>query len=98
MLRFKVCGGIEELAGVSVNVFPNPNSGIFTLELRTLKQEKLDVLIVSPLGETVYTRHGLEVSGIATEKIDVSRLSQGTYLLQVSNDSGKMTRKIVIQK
>jgi hypothetical protein len=98
MVAFKICGGIEELSGVSVQVFPNPNSGIFTLELKTLKQEKLDISIMSPSGETVFTRRGMEIFGVANEKIDVSRLSQGSYLLSVSNGSGTLIRKIVIQK
>ncbi|MEI7726912.1 MAG: T9SS type A sorting domain-containing protein, partial [Bacteroidota bacterium] len=98
MVSFKVCGGIDELAGVSVQVFPNPNSGIFTLEVKTMKQEKLDVTILTPTGETVYTRRGIMVSGVSSEKIDISRLSQGTYMLQVSNGTGSILRKIIVQK
>ena len=98
MVSFKVCGGVDELAGVSVQVFPNPSGGIFTLELKTMKLEKLNVTIISQSGETVFTRSNLEVSGTGSEKIDVSSLSQGTYLLQVSNGSGKLLRKIVIRK
>jgi hypothetical protein len=98
LITFKVCGAIEELPGVSVQVFPNPNSGIFTLEVRSLKQQKLDVAIMSPSGETVFTSRGLEVNGVSSEKIDVSRMAQGTYILKVSNGSGSLLRKIVIQK
>ena len=98
MVSFKICGGIEEIAGVTIQVFPNPNNGVFTIELKAQKSQKLDISIISPSGETVYSRTGFEVSGIANDKIDVSRLSQGTYILQVSNGSGKLLRKIVIQK
>lgn len=98
MVSFKICGGIEEIAGVGVQVFPNPNSGIFTLEFNALKQEKLDVSILAPSGETVFAKRNLEISGVTREKIDVTRLSQGAYLLKVSNGSGTMLRKIVIQK
>ncbi|MDP1623420.1 MAG: T9SS type A sorting domain-containing protein [Bacteroidales bacterium] len=97
MVSFKVCGGIEELAGVSVQVFPNPNNGNFTIELKTLRPEKLDISIVTTAGEKVYFQPGLEVSGYATRKIDVTGLSQGVYILQLSNGSGKLDRKIVIQ-
>jgi hypothetical protein len=98
MVSFKICGGIEELAGIKVQVFPNPSNGLFTLEINTQKQETLDIAIISPTGETVYSNPGVRVSGFGTEKIDVSRLPQGTYLLQVSNRSGKMLIKTVIQK
>lgn len=98
MVSFKICGGIEELAGIKVQVFPNPSNGLFTLEIKTQKQETLDIAIISPTGETVYSNPGVSVSGMATKKIDVSRLPQGTYLLQVSNGSGRMLIKTVIQK
>jgi hypothetical protein len=98
MVSFKICGGIEELSGVSLQVFPNPNNGIFTLELKTIRPENLSISIITSSGETVYTRNNLAVSGMATEKIDISRLIQGTYILQLSNGSGTLMRKIVIQK
>ncbi|MFZ4521879.1 MAG: T9SS type A sorting domain-containing protein [Bacteroidales bacterium] len=98
MVSFKVCGGLEELAGVSAQLFPNPNNGIFTLEIKSLMHEILTISIVSATGETVYTRPGLDVSGATTEKIDVSRLSQGNYILKISNATGNLFRKLVIQK
>ena len=98
MVSFKVCGGIEELAGVAVEVYPNPNRGIFTLGMTAMKTERLDISVMDPSGKTVYHTSNLEVSGQFTEKIDVSHLAPGAYLLMVSNGSGKTIRKIVIQK
>jgi hypothetical protein len=97
-VAFKICGGIEDLAGVTVQVFPNPSNGMFAIELKTRQQETLDLSIIGPSGETVYTIQALKVSGTHSEKIDVSRLAQGIYILQISNGSGKMYRKIMIQK
>ncbi len=98
LVSFKVCGGLGELSGVKVHVYPNPNSGIFTIEMNSDKQADLDISIVSPNGETVYTRNHLNIDGSTREKINLSHLSQGTYLLNISDGSGKMSTKIVIQK
>ncbi len=98
LVSFKVCGGIEEITGLTLQVLPNPNNGIFTLQLKSLKPEKLDVMILKPSGETVYSIQGVDVPGVLLKKIDLGRQAQGTYLLQVSNGSGHLLRKIVIQK
>jgi hypothetical protein len=98
MVAFKVCGGIEELAGVSVQVYPNPNNGLFTIELNSRKQETLDLTVTTSSGETVFTKPEIKLQGVATEKIDLSRLAQGTYILKVSNGTGQLFRKIVIRK
>jgi hypothetical protein len=97
-IGFKVCGGIEELEGVSLQIYPNPNNGIFTLEIGSQKPELMDITILSQKGETVYLLHEIKVNGVLTEKVNLSMLPQGTYLVQLSNSLGKIIRKIVIQK
>jgi len=98
LVSFKLCGGIEELSGVDMQVFPNPNTGTFTVEFTTIKPEILDISILTPSGTMVFSRSGVKVPGTVTEKFDLSQLANGTYLLQVSDGSAKMLRRIVIQK
>ncbi|MEI7526741.1 MAG: T9SS type A sorting domain-containing protein, partial [Mariniphaga sp.] len=97
-VSFKVCGGIDELTGVSLQIFPNPNNGLFTIEIKSQQPQKVDVTIINQSGVAVYTLSSLNVNGILSEKLNLSQLAQGTYLVQISNISGKMTRKLVIQK
>ncbi len=97
-VTFKNCTGIEELSGISVRIFPNPNNGIFTLEMNATKHETVNLRLLDQKGEVVFTRANIGVSGMVSEKINVADLSQGGYLLEISTISGKMIRKIVIQK
>ncbi|MEI7664201.1 MAG: T9SS type A sorting domain-containing protein, partial [Bacteroidota bacterium] len=97
-VSFKVCGGIGELAGVGLQIFPNPTSGIFTIEIKSPKSDMMDISILNQQGETVWSRAGVHVDGTATVNPDLGQLPQGTYLVQVSNGSGKLNRKVVIQK
>ena len=97
-VAFKICGGIEELPGVTLRIFPNPNNGVFTIEVKSPKSERLNISILNQSGETVFSLHDLNVIGTTSEKLDLSRLPQGSYIVQISNNSGKMTRKFVIQK
>jgi hypothetical protein len=97
-VSFKVCGGIGELPGVDLQLFPNPNQGIFSLGITTGKPEVFDISVIAMSGETVYSEKGVAVSGSAIRQINAGSLSQGTYFLQVSNGTGKTHLKMVIQK
>ena len=95
---YKVCGGIDELEGINLQIYPNPNNGIFTIEISSQKPDRMDITILSQKGETVFSMKDVAVNGVTTEKVNLDMLPQGTYLVQLSNPSGKIIRKIVIQK
>ncbi|MEI6683241.1 MAG: T9SS type A sorting domain-containing protein [Bacteroidota bacterium] len=97
-VTFEVCGGITELNGVSLQVYPNPNNGMFTLEVATTHAEKLDISILGSTGEMLWSRSGVAVNGVAKENLNLSQLPQGAYLIQLSDGHGKMTRKLLIQR
>jgi hypothetical protein len=98
LVTFKVCEGIDEMTGVSLQIAPNPSNGVFNLNIKTQKPENLDITIMTPSGAVVYTLRGISVNGAASQNIDVSQLPEGAYIVRVSNGSGKLTRKIVIDK
>jgi len=98
MVSFKICGGIEELTGVSLQIYPNPNNGIFTIEAKSQQPERLDVTIMNPSGQIVFSLRDIKVNGVTSEKLNLSQLPQGAYIVQISNISGKMTRKLVIRQ
>ena len=97
-ISFKICGGIEELTGVSLQIFPNPNNGIFTIEVKSQQPERVDVTIMNPSGQIVFSLRDINVDGVTSEKLNLSQLPQGAYIVQISNISGKMTRKLVIRQ
>jgi len=97
-VSFKVCGGFDELQGVSLQVYPNPSNGIFTMEVNSPEKKTLSYAVLTPNGETLLTKHEMVVSGKAAEKIDLTGQAQGTYLLRVSDGSGTILRKLVIRK
>jgi hypothetical protein len=97
-VAFKVCGGINELPGVSMAIYPNPNNGLFSLQVTTAEPQKFDLEVTTQAGIIQFSKTGFGVNGNATEKIDLSALPQGAYILTLSNGSGKLVRKIVINK
>jgi len=97
-ITFKDCSGIGEMKDVSFRMYPNPNNGIFTIELNASQKETLDINVMNTSGVTVYSLNNLEVSGFVSKKMDLGTLPDGTYLFSISNGKESTLRKLVIKK
>lgn len=98
LVTFKDCTGMEESANLQTRIYPNPASGIFTIEIRSIVHEKVNIRLLDAKGAPVFSNEGVTIAGTYDEKINVTHLKQGNYLLEISGSSGKLLRKIVIQK
>lgn len=76
-----------------VNIYPNPNSGNFTIKLFNYKiTDDLVVCIRNPLGE--YLK---KINVTSNEfNIDLSSFAKGVYVLELSDPSNFKTKKIII--
>lgn len=75
----------------NVSIFPNPSSGEFILELKNIKDEKLEVYSV--LGQKVY-----ELNIVSTKTaIDLKRLTKGIYFVKILSAQGNVDKKIIIK-
>ncbi len=82
----------ENTMEADFTVYPNPNTGIFTIELdATLQFANYTLRIINTLGQEVYH------SAIATPQatIDISTLPKGIYLLSLFDGEQEGHRKIV---
>lgn len=79
----------------SFKIYPNPNSGEFSLRLSSDKMQPYTISICNTLGVTVYTNH---IASCFTHNEEI-RLEQpaGLYFLVISNESGRKTEKIMIR-
>jgi len=79
-----VCGGISETVNVSsVNVYPNPNSGEFTL---SVKSNDVNVEIYNSLGQVIRKEKLME----GNNRFDIKNFANGVYVLKVY-ENGKVT-------
>lgn len=89
--------GIDQYQSeIPFSVYPNPNSGVFTLSLeRELAGESL-ISVYNLTGKSIasYPHDGKELS----VSYDLSQLANGVYFIQIENKFGIATRKIVITK
>jgi hypothetical protein len=73
-----------------LNVYPNPNTGVFTIENPTEENQSFEIYTIS--GTCVY-------SGVMHEKLKVVTLNlkEGLYILKLKNQNNPLSTKIIIQ-
>ncbi|MCF8275218.1 MAG: PKD domain-containing protein [Flavobacteriales bacterium] len=94
VLEFGV--GINELGlRDQLSVYPNPNTGLFTVELELDSPSEIAVELNNVLGQRVYQTN-VESRSYWRKEFDLSSYVKGVYLLRISTDSGVMQRKVII--
>ena len=79
------------------SVYPNPNSGIFAVELFTEVGDNVNIKVLNPLGSIVYKQDDLKVNGYFKTTIDLSELHKGMYFLVLENYRGSTVNRIIIR-
>ncbi len=70
-----------------LKIFPNPNEGVFNLEIRDLTQAKfINVFIFNSLGEKVYQSEHESLEGKLTLELNLVGLPKGVYYVRIETD------------
>jgi hypothetical protein len=91
----KVNGLGDDFAG-SVKVYPNPNSGRFSLEVNTILDTDATIQITNSLGAVVKNLNAADLVNGKME-IDLGTVSSGVYFVQVVSRGNTATHKVVVQ-
>jgi PKD repeat protein len=77
-----------------VQVYPNPSSGVVTVDFALNNMEAITIEVTNLVGAKVatYTFNG----GFGSQVLDLGKFGQGTYLLNIRNQKETTTKKIVI--
>lgn len=76
----------------TLKIYPNPNNGIFNVEIPNLVN-KASLQIFSLIGKSILQQSFTLVNN----QIDVSALPDGVYLIKVETEDGYVTRRIIKQ-
>lgn len=88
--------GIEELNNyLSMNIYPNPVSEVVTIDLYSLKQSNYKLTLMNAAGQTINSETIYLNTAVIKKQIDVSALPQGIYLIQLSNEDGVYSKRII---
>lgn len=77
-----------------LQLYPNPNRGVFTIAGVCVRQNVLQLVIVNTLGEIVYREEVSAVKGYIDKEIDISILPSGVYMVKL----GSYVQRIIVNK
>jgi len=96
-LAISPMGVYENLANFDVAIFPNPNTGQFSIELNGTGNEIVNISLYNSLGDVVYKSENVRVNKSYTETLNLD-VEQGVYYLRIEGKELLLNKKIVIQK
>lgn len=84
----------RSLLSPEFNIYPNPNDGRFTIDVKMHGGEVYTLQIVNTIGKSVYQEDQLQEASVVVEE---SELVPGVYYVKIGNDKGETTKKMVIR-
>jgi hypothetical protein len=87
----------EPTWAAGLRVFPNPTSGIVTVEMENAASGDIFISIKNTQGVVVQSRRLEAVSGKTTFQSDLSPLPKGVYWLELATGKEAVRRKIIVQ-
>ena len=88
----------KELDGISwdieTTVYPNPNSGVFQLNIQADIPTTYEVKIVNLIGKTIVKK---EVKTNFETRFDLSTYPKGVYFMQIKSGKKQIIKRVVIQ-
>ena len=85
-----ITGVDENTANNAVTIFPNPNNGIFTLNVNA---NDVTVNVMNIQGQVILTKNNVNTN----EQIDLSNNAKGIYFVTVTSQNGVSTHKVSVQ-
>lgn len=80
-----------------LNVYPNPNTGAFTLEVKLNDAKEMNIAIYDMLGNKVKDLANDKIS-TATYNFDLSTLAAGNYMIKFTTENETVSKKLTIIK
>lgn len=88
---------METLQLNDISFYPNPSDGRFDLELNTLSDEPVQLIIVDQYGNEVYNRLSTPENGALEKRIDLTNEGKGIYVLKVIQGNKALTKRIIVE-
>lgn len=94
-----VLNGIENiLTSGSWQVYPNPTTGKFIIDIHTQEAGELKVELINGLGQIIFTEEIENFSGDLNQKFDPGSLPAGAYLVRLQSNGIGGSKSIIIRK
>lgn len=88
----------EKLTLKSVNVYPNPSSGIVFLDIETLAPGNVDVLVTDIQGREIFKDNFFAESNTTMQRnINIDGHKTGIYLLKITSQGKSIVKKLIFE-
>ena len=94
-----IIDGIEGTDGnvSGVSIFPNPNNGVFSVELSLNTQAQVSYAIMDVQGRMIQQENLGKMSGVNQQQVDMKGYAKGIYILRLDVDGEISTHRVSIQ-
>lgn len=83
----------DDISRSEINIYPNPSSGMFNIELERDSSDDINIEIFDVVGKIVFNKRFNYSEKI---KVDATTVPQGLYLLKVKVNSKTISKQIII--
>jgi len=91
------CVGVEENAeAASLEIYPNPTSGKFNLNIVANDMADAQLQVIDIVGKVIYTQN-ISVAGSELVALDLSDNPRGIYFVQIKNDTQSISKKVFLK-
>jgi len=88
---------IGNLENASVNIYPNPNDGLFTISFGKIESSAISLKIINTMGAVVYEEQ-IRSNTPTTKILNLKDLSKGIYSIIIQVDNQRLMKKMTIIK
>lgn len=79
----------------AVVIYPVPSRGIFNIDV---KNELQNIKVINLLGQIIYSEDNINMTTEGTKAIDLSNVSNGNYVISLTNQFGTSNYEVIINK
>ncbi|MEO8087674.1 MAG: T9SS type A sorting domain-containing protein [Bacteroidota bacterium] len=87
----------DPAAAIPFSIYPNPSAGEFVLTSNLNEAADIDITVTNMLGETVFRTSEKNIQYLV-QKLDLSKQSNGIYMVEVRTGKGVSTEKLVLNR
>lgn len=89
--------GLDELTNhINISIYPNPNGGQFTIDVKSSEINPVSIKITDMTGRLIYLKSDISFVEELTEKINIEEKGKGTYFIHVTSGEYSKIEKVIV--